>query len=107
MRRMAMMAVVLAAGPAMGQGLPQLPGGIPGLGGGGAATQGNGGSEFCQRVGRAAMSCRSGGIAITDLTGLGTCLVRTLPAADSMRVAQAAQRAQGNPSSVLTECGVR
>ncbi len=103
MRRLAMVMLVWA-GPAMAQGtMPfSLPGGGPAPGPGGAS-----GAEFCRRVGQAALTCRSGGVALTDPAGLAACLVRTLPIADSLRVAQAAQRAQGNPASVLTECGVR
>lgn len=91
MRCLAMM-ILAWVGPAMAQGT--VPGGV-------------GGAEFCRRVGQAALTCRSGGVGLTDPAGLATCLVRTLPMADSLRVAQALQRAQGNPASVLGECGVR
>lgn len=111
MRRLAMM-MLIWVGPAMAQGgFPLgLPGGVGGAGpahGPAPGPVGGSGAEFCRRVGQAALTCRSGGVALTDPAGLATCLVRALPMADSLRVAQAAQRAQGNPASVLTECGVR
>lgn len=114
--------VMLAvAGPAMGQGLS-----VPGLGGGGSGSSGSGGGlgglggslgnipglgqpetpeqkrAFCQRVGAAALRC---GITL-DATALTSCLVRSLPPQDSLRVAQVANNARGNASSLLTECGI-
>lgn len=103
MRAVVMLLALCAASPALAQ--LSLPQGIPGMGGGAVAP--DSGSAFCQRVGRAVLSCRAGGVGLMDLAGLGTCLLRTLPAQDSLRVAQAAQRAQGSPASVLTECGLR
>ncbi len=101
MRAVVMLLALFAASPALAQ--LSLPPGIPGQGTGAPDT----GSAFCQRVGRAVLACRAGGVGLMDLAGLGTCLARTLPVQDSLRVAQAAQRAQGSPASVLTECGLR
>lgn len=113
MRAAWILAVVFLAGPAMGQGL-SLP---PGLGGGGGgASRGPQGMipglgqpetpeqkrAFCQRVGQAAMRCGLG----LDVTALSACLIRTLPAQDSMRVAQVANSARGDAGSLLTECGI-
>jgi len=115
MRKAWVAMLVLLAGPAMGQGL-QLP---PGLGGGGSTRSMPGGAPgmipglgqpetpeqkraFCQRVAGAAARCGLG----LDVTALSACLVRTLPAQDSMRVAQVANAARGNASSLLNECGI-
>jgi hypothetical protein len=98
-----------AAGPAFGQGLGQ---GMPGLGRGVPAIPGLTAQpetpqqkrEFCQRVAGAAGRCAaSGGMAVTALT---SCLVQSLPAQDSMRVAQVAQSARGSAGSLLSDCGI-
>ncbi|WP_203074373.1 hypothetical protein [Falsiroseomonas ponticola] len=57
---------------------------------------------FCTRVAGAARQC---GLTL-DMTVLGTCLVRSLPAEDSARVARVANTARGNPAALLSECGV-
>lgn len=118
MRARWMLAVALLAGPAMGQGLA-LPPGLGGGSGGSASRSLPGGAQgmipglgqpetpeqkraFCQRVGQAAMRCGLG----LDVTALSACLVRTLPAQDSLRVAQVANSARGNAGSLLTECGI-
>ncbi len=118
MRARWILAVALLAGPAMGQGL-QLPPGLGGGGSGGTSRSLPGGAQgmipglgqpetpeqkraFCQRVAQAAMRCGLG----LDVTALSACLIRTLPAQDSMRVAQVANSARGNAGSLLTECGI-
>lgn len=132
---MAMIAPGLS-GPALAQGfsLPNLGGGQGGgqgggIGGalGGALGQGQGqgagghapstmsalqgvfGQQtpeqkraFCTRVAGAARQC---GLTL-DMTALGSCLIRTLPGEDSARVARVANTARGNPTALLSECGV-
>lgn len=109
-------ALLLAAGPAAAQSLPSMPS-LPSIGGGSSG----GGSglpnipglgqqqqtpdqrrAFCQRVGEAASRCGTS----LDVTALSSCVIRGLPAEDSLRVAQVANNARGNASSVLSECGV-
>lgn len=107
--------MMLAAGGAAAQGLPglglpgggggsggglSLPGGIPGLGGQRETPEQK--REFCQRVAGAALRCGP----TLDMTALTTCLVRTLPPQDSLRVAQVANGARGNAASLLSECGI-
>jgi hypothetical protein len=114
--RVWLMAAMLAfSGPAMGQGfsLPNLGGGGGNSGGGAAGMLGNipglGGQqetpqqkrEFCQRVAGAAMRCGT-----LDMTSLAACLVRSMPPGDSMRVAQVANNARGNVSSLMSDCGI-
>lgn len=114
MRRFLAMAALLAAGPAAAQSLPSMPS-LPSIGGGGSGTglpniPGLGQQQqtpdqrraFCQRVGDAASRC---GLSL-DVTALSSCVIRSLPAEDSLRVAQVANNARGNASSVLSECGV-
>lgn len=57
---------------------------------------------FCTRIAGAARQC---GLTL-DMTVLGTCLMRSLPGEDSARVARIANTARGNPSALLSECGV-
>jgi len=58
----------------------------------------------CRRVASAATRrAAAGGL---DMVALAGCLMRTLPAEDSLRVAQSAQRAAGSASAMLAECGV-
>lgn len=136
MRKVLMVLAGMAmAGPALAQGfsLPNLGGGQGGgqggglggalggaLGGGGgqggghspatlSALQGVLGQQtpeqkraFCTRVAGAARQC---GLTL-DMTVLGTCLIRSLPAEDSARVARVANTARGNPAALLSECGV-
>jgi len=91
---------LLLALPAAGQGL-QLPnlGGLPMPGQSETPEQKR---AFCQRVGGAAMRC---GLTL-DMTALTSCLVRSLPAQDSMRVAGVANSARGNAGALLSECGI-
>lgn len=115
MRRFLVMVALLAVGPATAQSLPSMPS-LPSIGGGSSG----GGSglpnipglgqqqqtpdqrqAFCRRVGEAASRCGT-----LDVMALSTCVIRNLPAEDSMRVAQVANNARGNASSVLSECGV-
>jgi len=113
MRLLATMFLVLGIGAAAAQGLPGL-GSLPGQGGG-SLPQGLSGipglgqpetpeqkRAFCQRVGQAAASC---GLTLS-VTTMTTCLVRTLPPQDSLRVAQVAERARGSAGSLLSECGI-
>ncbi len=115
MRVWLVMAMLAASAPAMGQGLslPNL-GGSGNSGGGGAAGMlgnipGLGAQaetpqqkrEFCQRVAGAAMRCGT-----VDMTALAACLVRSMPPQDSMRVAQVANNARGNVSSLMSDCGI-
>jgi hypothetical protein len=58
---------------------------------------------FCQRVAAAALRCGP----TTDLVGLSSCLVRTLPWQDSLRVGQVAAASRGDVAALLTECGAR
>lgn len=114
MRRILAMAALLAAGPAAAQSLPSMPS-LPSIGGGssgGTSMPGIPGlgqqqtpdqrRAFCQRVGDAASRC---GLSL-DVTALSSCVIRSLPAEDSLRVAQAANNARGDASSVLGACGV-
>jgi len=106
-------------GGGQGQGQGQGQGGLGGalggmLGGGNAgstaqALQGVFGQQtpeqkraFCTRVAGAARSC---GLTL-DVTALTTCLMRSLPGEDAARVARVANTARGNPTSLLSECGV-
>jgi hypothetical protein len=100
---------LLAAGPAMGQGLGQ---GVPGLGRSLPAIPGFTAQpetpqqkrEFCQRVASAAGRCAMSGAVST--AALTSCLVQSLPAQDSVQLAQVAQSARGSAASLLSECGV-
>jgi hypothetical protein len=130
MRTVLAVVAMLASGPALAQGfsVPGLGGGQGGgsqgggLGGalGGALGGGNAGSTaqalqgifgqqtpeqkraFCTRVAGAARSC---GLTL-DVTALTACLMRSLPGEDSARVARVANTARGNPTALLSECGV-
>jgi hypothetical protein len=122
MRGALMTTILLAAAPAMAQSLPSIPRlpsapsapsspSIPGFGGSGSSVPGastltqqtpDQRRAFCQRVGAAAQRCGTS----LDVTALSSCVVRSLPTEDSMRVAQAANNARGDASSVLSECGV-
>ncbi len=108
MRVWLMAAMLAIPAPAMGQGfsLPNLGGGsggmlgnVPGLGGQAETPQQK--REFCQRVAGATMRCGT-----FDMTALGACLVRSMPPGDSMRVAQVANNARGNVSSLMSDCGI-
>ena len=57
---------------------------------------------LCRRVGEAAARCGLG----TDIAALSSCLIRTLPPEDSVRVARIANTARGNAGALLTECGI-
>ncbi len=130
MRTVLAVVAMLASGPALAQGfsVPGLGGGQGGgsqgggLGGalGGALGGGNAGSTaqalqgifgqqtpeqkraFCTRVAGAARNC---GLTL-DVTALTACLMRSLPGEDSARVARVANTARGNPTALLSECGV-
>lgn len=93
---------LLVATPAFAQGLPSIPGlqNIPGLGAPQAETPEQK-RAFCGRVAMAAVRCGT-----LDVAGLTTCLVRTLPPQDSIRIARVAQAANGNAGALLTECSV-
>lgn len=93
---------LLVATAAFAQGLPNIPGlqNIPGLGAPQAETPEQK-RAFCGRVAMAAVRCGT-----LDVGGLTTCLVRTLPPLDSIRIARVAQAAHGNARALLTECGV-
>ncbi len=58
--------------------------------------------EFCQRVAGAVLRCGPS----LDAVALSSCVIRTPPVQDSLRVAQAANAARGNASALLSECGV-
>ena len=96
-----------ATGSAMAQGLS-----LPGMGGqGGSATDTLRGAfaeqtpeqrrAFCGRVAQAAAGCGT-----IDMTALSACLIRTLPAQDSARVARVANASRGNVSGLMQECGI-
>lgn len=103
-----MMAVFLyAIGSASAQGLS-----LPGMGGqGGSATDALRGAfaeqtpdqrrAFCGRVAQAAVGCGT-----IDMAALSACLIRTLPAQDSARVARVANASRGNVSGLMQECGI-
>ncbi|WP_270939183.1 hypothetical protein [Falsiroseomonas oryzae] len=95
--RLAAFLVLGLATPAFGQGL----GSLPGLGQRQPETPEQK-REFCQRVGSAAMRC---GLTL-DVTALTSCLMRSLPPQDSLRVAQVANNARGSASSLLSDCGI-
>lgn len=108
--KLVLVLALLAATPAMAQGLS-----IPGLGGQGGSGGGSLGAlqgafaqqtpeqrrAFCGRVGQAAMRCGT-----IEMTALSACLVRTLPPQDSTRVARVAQASGGNVSGLMNECGL-
>jgi hypothetical protein len=108
MRFYVMLTLLLyATGSAMAQGLS-----LPGMGGqGGSATDALRGAfaeqtpeqkrAFCGRVAQAAAGCGT-----IDITALSACLIRTLPAQDSARVARVANASRGNVSSLMQECGI-
>ena len=108
MRFLVMMTVLLyATGSALAQGLS-----LPGTGGqGGSATEALRSAfaeqtpeqrrAFCSRVAQAAAGC-----GIIDMTALSACLMRTLPAQDSARVARVANASRGNVSGLMQECGI-
>jgi hypothetical protein len=56
---------------------------------------------FCGRVAQAAASCGS-----IEMPPLSACLIRTLPAQDSVRVARVANATRGNVGSLMQECGI-
>ena len=56
---------------------------------------------FCGRVSRAAIGC-----ATIEMTALSACLIRTLPAQDSARVARVANATRGNVGELVQECGL-
>jgi hypothetical protein len=85
---------------------------IPGLGGqGGSAAEALRGAigeqtpeqrrAFCGRVSQAAIACGT-----IDMMALSACLVRTLPAQDSARVARIANATRGNVGGLMQECGL-
>jgi hypothetical protein len=98
-----LLALLAMAPSARAQG---LPGGIPGLSGvpglGSAQETPEQKRAFCQRVAGAAARC---GLTL-DVTALTSCLVRSLPPQDSLRVAQTAERARGNAGALLGDCGI-
>ncbi|MCA3650511.1 MAG: hypothetical protein IOC54_01580 [Methylobacterium sp.] len=108
MRLCVMTALIsIAAGSAMAQGFS-----VPGLGGqGGSATDALRGAfaeqtpeqrrAFCGRVAQAAASCGT-----IEMAALSACLIRTLPAQDSARVARVANATRGNVGGLMQECGI-
>lgn len=87
--------------PAFGQGV-SLPGALGGSSGLSQPETPQQKREFCQRVAGAALRCGP----TLDAVALSSCLIRTLPAQDSLRVAQAANAARGSASALLSECGI-
>lgn len=111
MRSALALVLLLAAGPASAQfSMPSMPSApsVPSLGGQVPGTQALTAQTpeqrraFCQRVGTAASGCGLG----IGAQALTTCLVRTLPTQDSLRVARVANEARGDASSLMRECGV-
>ncbi|MSP30989.1 MAG: hypothetical protein EXR09_11270 [Acetobacteraceae bacterium] len=99
--------IMIAAGSAMAQGLS-----VPGLGSqGGSATDALRGAfaeqtseqrrAFCGRVAQAAANCST-----IELATLSACLIRTLPAQDSVRVVRVANATRGNVGGLIQECGL-
>jgi hypothetical protein len=96
-----------ATGSAMAQGLS-----LPSMGGqGGSATDAPRGAfaqqtpeqklAFCGRAVQAAA-----GFGTIDMRALSACLIRTLPAQDSARVARVPNASRGNVSGLMQECGI-
>jgi len=56
---------------------------------------------FCGRVAQAAASCGT-----IEMAALSACLIRTLPAQDSARVARVANATRGNVGGLMQECGI-
>jgi hypothetical protein len=56
---------------------------------------------FCGRVAQAAASCGT-----IEMPALSACLIRTLPAQDSARVARLANATRGNIGGLMQECGI-
>lgn len=56
---------------------------------------------FCGRMAQAAASCGT-----IEMPALSACLIRTLPAQDSARVARVAHATRGNIGSLIQECGI-
>lgn len=108
MRYFVMTALMLiATHAAVAQGMS-----IPGMGGqgGGAADALRGAfaeqtpeqrRAFCGRVAQAAASCGT-----IEMAALSACLIRTLPAQDSARVARVANATRGNVGGIMQECGI-
>jgi hypothetical protein len=106
MRQVMALAGLLLTAPAGAQGLPNLQGlggMVPGLGQPQTPEEKRG---FCTRVATAAARCATTGGLSLDVVGLTGCLVKALPPQDGLRVAQVAQRSQGNAGAVLGECGI-
>ena len=100
------MMLALSATPGGAQGL-NLPGGIPNIPGlSGQAETPEQKRAFCGRVASAAARCGMAGGLSLDMVAITTCMVRSLPPQDSLRVAQVANSARGNAGAVLSECGV-
>ena len=101
MRWMAVAAALALASPAAGQGVTQgLTQGLPGLGQQQETPEQK--RAFCGRVAMAALRCGPG----FDVVALSSCLIRTLPPQDSLRVAQVANNARGSAGALLSDCGV-
>lgn len=101
-----LLAPAAAPAPALAQGLPNLQGlgqAIPGLTQPETPAQKR---EFCGRVAGASARCAASGGLSLSVTALTSCLIRTLPPQDSLRVAQVAQRSQGSAGALLGECGI-
>ncbi len=56
---------------------------------------------FCGRVAQAAASCGT-----IEMPALSACLIRTLTAQDSARVARVANATRGNIGGLMQECGI-
>jgi hypothetical protein len=56
---------------------------------------------FCGRVAQTAASCGT-----IEMAALSACLIRTLPAQDSARVARVANATRGNVGGLMQECGI-
>ncbi len=106
MRAVLVLATICASAPALGQGL-SLPGGLPNMPGLGVQQETPEQKRaFCRRAAGAAARCATLGGPSPDMVGLTSCLVRTLPPQDSLRVAQVANGARGNAGSLLSQCGI-
>lgn len=111
MRNFLLAVTILAAPPALAQGIPGLGGrSIPGLGSipslGGQPETPEQKQEFCRRVAGVAARCGvQGGFSI-DMAGMTSCLMQNLPPQDSLRVAQVANSARGSAGALLSECGI-
>ena len=101
MQRLLPLLLLLGASPAAAQGGAPNPALTEALRGAFADQTPAERRAFCLRVGQAALRC--GG---ADVLVLSTCLLRSLPPADSARLARVANATRGSAGGLLQECGI-